>query len=66
MAVPFKLNHADFPPLLNSAVSNPVSFVSSSLSCTPRSFSNRVSAISFKSLTRAINKPFSRATCFVS
>ena len=54
MAVPFKLNHADFPPLLNSAVYNPVSFVSSSLSCTSRSFSNRVSAISFKSLTRAI------------
>ena len=66
MAVPFKLNHADFPPLLNSAVSNPVSFVSSSLSCTSRSFSYKVSAISFKSLTRASNKPFSRATRFVS
>ena len=30
----FKLNHADFPPLLKSTVSKPVSSVSSSLSCT--------------------------------
>ena len=68
MAFPFKLNHADFPPLLNSTGSNPVSFVSSSLSCTTasRSFSNKVSAIWFTSLTKASNKPFPRATRFVS
>ena len=60
MAVSFKLNHADFLPLLNSTVFKPVSFVSSSLSCTTasRSFSNKVSSISFKSLTKASNKPF--------
>ena len=34
MAASFKLNHADFPPLLNSTVSKPVSYVSSSLSFT--------------------------------
>ena len=52
MAVSFKLNHADFPTLLNSTVSKPVSSVSSSLSCTTasRSFSNKVTAISFLSL----------------
>ena len=33
MTVSFKLNHADFPPLLNSTASKPVSSVSSSLSC---------------------------------
>ena len=66
MAVSFKLNHADFPPLLNSTISKPVSSVSSSLSCTTasRSFSNKVRAISFKSLTKNSNKPFLRATCF--
>ena len=52
MAVSFKLDHADFPPLFNSTVSEPVSSVSSSLSCTTasRSFSNKVTAISFLSL----------------
>ena len=52
MAVSFKLDHADFPPLFNSTVSEPVSSVSSSLSCTTasRSFSNKVTAISFFSL----------------
>ena len=66
MAVFFKLNHADFPPFLNSTVSKPVSYVSSSLSFATgsRSFSNKVRAISFKSLTKASNKPFPRATCF--
>ena len=60
MTVSFKLNHADFPPLLNSTVSKLVSSVSSSLSCTTasRSFSNKVRAISFKSLTKASNKPY--------
>ena len=62
----FKLNHADFPPLLNSTVSKPVSYVSSLLSFTTvsRSFSNKVRAISFKSLSKASNKPFPRATHF--
>ena len=62
----FKLNHADFHPLLNSNVSKPVSYVSSLLSFTTvsRSFSNKVRAISFKSLAKANNKPFPRATHF--
>ena len=49
MAASFKLNHADFPPLLNSTVSKPVSYVSSLLSFTTvsRSFSNKVRAISY-------------------
>ena len=34
MTASFKLNQADFPPLLNSTVSKPVSYVSSSLSFT--------------------------------
>ena len=36
------------------------------LSCptTSRPFSNKVSAVSFKSLTKASNKPFASATCF--
>ena len=44
MVVPFKLNHPDFPPLLNPTVLKPVSSVSSSLSCTTASsyFSNKV------------------------
>ena len=66
MAASFKLNHADFPPLLNSTVSKPVSFFSSSLSCATasRSFSNKVSSISFKSLTKANDKPFPWITRF--
>ena len=66
MGVSFKLNHTDFPPLLNSTVSKPFSSVSSSLSCTTasRCFSNKVSALSFKSLTKASNKSFPRATRF--
>ena len=66
MAASFKLNHADFPQLLNSTVSKPVSFVFSSLSFTTlsRSFFNKVRAISFKSLTKASNKPFPRTTRF--
>ena len=66
IAVSFKLNHTDFPPLRNSNVSKSVYPVSFSLSCTvaSRSFSNRVSAISFKSLTKASNKLFLRAICF--
>ena len=49
MAASFKLNHADFPPLLNSTVSKPVSYVSSSLSFTTvsRFCSNKVRAIRF-------------------
>ena len=56
IAVSIKLNNIDFP----------VSSVSASLSCATasRSFSNKVSAISFKSLTKASNKPFPRATRF--
>ena len=64
MAASFKLNHADFPPLLNSTVSKPVSYAPSSLSTASRSFSNIVRAISFKSLTKASKKPFPRATRF--
>ena len=66
MAVSFKLYHADFPSLLNFTVSEPVSSVSSSLLCTTasRSFSNKVSALPFKSLTKASNKPFPSATRF--
>ena len=66
MAVSFKLNHVDFPPLLNSTVFKLVSYVSYSLSFTTvsRSFLNKVRAISFKSLTKASNKPFPRATRF--
>ena len=49
MAASFKLNHADFPPLLNSTVSKPVSYVSSLLSFTTvsRYFSNKVRAITY-------------------
>ena len=66
MPASFKLNHADFPPLLNSTLSKPVSYVCSSLSYTTvsRSFFNKVRAILFNSLTKASNKPFPRATCF--
>ena len=66
MAASFKLNHADFPSLLNSTVCKPLSYVSSSLSfkTASRSFSNKVRAISFTSLTKANNKPFPRATRF--
>ena len=66
MSVSFKLNHPDSPSLLDSTVSKPVSSASSSLLCTtaPRSFSNQVSAISFKSHTKASNKPFPRGTRF--
>ena len=61
MDAPFKLNHADFPLLLNSTVSKPVSCVSSSVSFTTASssFSNKVRAISFQSVTKASNKPLS-------
>ena len=66
MAAPFKLNHADFPPLLNSTVSKPVSYVSSSLSfiTVSKTFSNKVRTISIKSLTKASDKHFPRATRF--
>ena len=66
MATSFKLNHADFPSLLNSTVCKPLSYVSSSLSfkTASRSFSNKVRAISFTSLTKGSNKPFPRATRF--
>ena len=49
IAASFKLNHADFPPLLNATFSKPVSYVSPSLSFTTvsRSFSNKVRTISF-------------------
>ena len=65
MAVSFKLNHVDFPPLPNT-VSKLLSYVSYSLSfiTVSRSFFNKVRAISFKSLTKASNKPFPRATRF--
>ena len=64
MGASFNLNHADFLPLLNSTVFKPVSSVSSSISCTTasRSFSNKVNVLSFKSLTKASNKSFPRAT----
>ena len=60
MTASFKLNHADFIPLLNSTVSKPVSYVSSSLSFTTASrfFPNKVKAISLKSVTKSSNKPF--------
>ena len=66
MVVSFKLNHTDFPPLLNSTVSKPAFSVSSLLSCTTasRSFSNKVRALSFKSCTKASNKSFPRVTHF--
>ena len=66
MAAYFKLNHADFPQLLHSTVSKPASYVSSSLSfiTASRSFSNKVRAISFQSLTKASNEPFPRAPRF--
>ena len=66
MAASFRINHADFPPLVKSIVSKPVSLVSSSLSFTTvsRSFSDKIRAISFKSLTKANNKTFPRATRF--
>ena len=66
MPASFKLNHADFSPLLNSTLSKPLSYVCSSLSFTTvsRSFFNKVRAISFNSLTKASNKLFPRATCF--
>ena len=68
MAMLFKPHHADFPPLINSTVSKPVSSVYSLFSCTTasRSFSNEVSPISFKSLTKASNTPSARATWFCS
>ena len=64
MEASFKLNHADFPSLPTSTVSKPVSYFSSSLSFTTasNSFSNKVRAISIKSLTKSSNKPFPRAT----
>ena len=66
MTVAFKLNLADFPPLLNSNVSKPFSSVFSLLSYTTiaRSFPNKVSTRSFKSHTKASNKPFPSATRF--
>ena len=66
MEVLIKLNHTDFPPLLSSTVSKPVSSVPFSLSCitASRSFSNKVSALSFKYLTKDCNKSFPRATRF--
>ena len=66
MTASFKLNHADFPPLLNSTAPKPISYVSSSHSFTTisRSFSNKLRTISFKSPTKTSNKPFPRATRF--
>ena len=66
MVVSFKINHADFSSLLNSTVSKPVSSVFSLLSCTTisRSFSNKVSAPSFKFLIKASDKPFPSSTRF--
>ena len=65
-ALSFKLNYLDFPPLLNSNVSKSVPSVSSSLLCkiVSRSFTNKVSTLSFTSLTKASNKCFLRTTCF--
>ena len=66
MSVSFKSNHNDFPSLLNSTDSKPVSSVFSLLSCTviSRYVSNKVSGLSFKSLTKASHKPFPSATRF--
>ena len=66
MEVLIKLNHTDFPPLLSSTVSKPVSSVPFSHSCitASRSFSNKVSALSFKYLKKDCNKSFPRATRF--
>ena len=62
----FKLNNADFPPLINSTISGPVSSVPASLTFTTasKSFSYKVGAISFKSLVKASHKTFPNATCF--
>ena len=65
IVVPFKLNHADFPPLLNSAVSDPVSSISSCATVS-RSLSIDVSALSFKYFTEASDKYFPRANRFSS
>ena len=61
MTVSFKLSNADFPPLVNSTVSEPVSSVYASLSCTTasRSFPDKVRALS-----KASNKPFLGPTRF--
>ena len=64
IAVPFKLNHADFPPLLNSAVSDPVSSISSCATVS-RSLSIDVSALSFKYFTEAVINIFQGPTAFV-
>ena len=56
MAVSFKLNNFDFPPLSFSTVSKLVSSVASSLSfATACSFSSDVSALSHKSLSDPAN-----------
>ena len=66
MAVSFTLNHAGFPPLLNSSFFKPVSSLSSLLSCanTSMSFSIKVRAVSFKSPTKVSNKRFPRTIHF--
>ena len=52
MAVSFKLNHFDFPPLFSSIVSKPVSSVPALLSfANACSFSSDVSALCHKSLS---------------
>ena len=56
MAVSFKLNNFDFPPLSFSTVSKPVSFVPDSLSfATACSSCSDVSALSHKSLSDPAN-----------
>ena len=67
MAASYKPNHADFPLLLNSTVSKPVSYVSSLLSFTSasRSFSNKVKDISLSLLLKTVIKLFLGPLAFV-
>ena len=66
MNVTFILINADFPAILNSTVSKPVSSVLASVPCTTtsKSISNKISALLFKSNHKATNKPFHRTTHF--
>ena len=67
MAASYKPNHADFPLLLNSTVSKPVSYVSSLLSFTSasRSFSNKVKDISLSLLLKTVINLFLGSLAFV-
>ena len=64
MAVSFKVNNTDIPPLINFAISKPVFSVFASIPFTTTSkfFLNDVSALSLKSLSNVTNKHFPRIT----